>query len=127
MWIPAAALVISATVAVGCSDRHGTPRTLKSGEEIQLLFAGVVGDSFYVEYCSELPFTDRRALGVEADEILDALRADLTQSGQSEAQVWPTVCRLQVRWAGWVPVIIREESTSFAYSPAEGGAWTRLN
>src|SRR5687768_7888240 len=96
--------VIGASVIVGCSNREGTPRTLKSGNEIGLRFAGVVNDSYFVEYCSDLPLSDRRSLGGEADQVFDAFRAEIAQSRLSEASVWPTVCRWQVRWAGWTPV-----------------------
>ena len=124
MWTKPIIFAISAAVTAGCSDRQGTPRTLQSGKEVRLLFAGVVQDSFFVEYCSELPLSDE-ALASETDEVFDAFRADITRSGQSEAQVWPTVCRWQVRWAGWIPVVVREESVSFHYAPTEGGAWAR--
>ena len=127
MWSKAIIFVISAAVVLGCSSRQGTPRTLQSGKEVRLLFADVVQDSFVIEYCSALPLGDRRVLGSETDEVFDAFRADITESGRSEAQVWPTVCRWQVRWAGWIPVVVGKESTSFHYSPAEDGAWARRN
>ena len=120
--------VIGAAVLLGCSNREGTPRTLKSGNEIGLRYAGVVHNSYSVEYCSALPLGDRRSLGGEADQVFDALRAEIAQSRVSEGSLWPTVCQWQVRWAGWTPVIIREESTDFAYSLSSvDGAWTRRN
>jgi hypothetical protein len=120
-------LVIGAAVVVGCSDREGTARTLTSGKVIRLLFAGVVDDSYSVEYCTELALSDRRALAREADEIIDEFRADAVASGVSKASLWPTVCRWRVRWAGWRPVIVGKESTAFTYWLGAGGAWTRPN
>jgi hypothetical protein len=127
MWTQAIIFVITATVVLGCSGRKSTPRTLKSGKEVRLLFAGVVQDAFSIEYCSELPLSDRRVLASETDEVFDAFRADITESGRPEALVWPTVCSWQVRWSGWIPIVVGEESTSFHYSPAEDGAWARRN
>src|SRR5947209_18000432 len=73
--------VISAAMTLGCSSRHGTPRTMPSGKEVRLLFADVVEDSFFLEYCTELALSDRRALASETDEVFNAFRADITESG----------------------------------------------
>ena len=110
---------------VGCADRQGTPRRLNSRKEIRVLEAGVVDHSFVVEYCSEVPLGNRAMLGREADEVFDSFRNDLAQSGRSEASLWPTVCKWQVRWAGWKPVVLREQSTEFGYVRSADGTWTR--
>jgi len=122
-----AIVLISAAVLIGCSDHEGAARTLPSGKVIRLLFSGVVTDSYSVEYCTALPLRDRRVLAREADEIIEEFRAEAIRSGLSTAVLWPTVCRRQIRWAGWRPVIVQQQSTDFAYSLTAGGAWTRQN
>ena len=100
----------------------GQPHTLASGTTIRLLRAGAVEDSFTVEYCTQYPLGDRKALGGQADEVLAGLHAP---AGLRRADLWPTACYSQLRWAGWHPVIISEQSTAFTYHLGEDGQWAR--
>jgi hypothetical protein len=43
----------------------------------------------------------------------------------SRAHLWPTVCYSQLRWAGWHPVFISDQSTPFTYHLGNDGHWSR--
>ena len=87
----------------------------------------MVDDSFIVEYCTDLPLNDRRILGSEADEVFHSFRGELAKSMQAEASMWPTVCRWELRWSGWKPVLLTEQSTDVTYVRSTSGDWTRQN
>jgi len=113
--------LIAGLLLMAC-DGRGQPHTLASGTTIRLLSAGAVEDSFTVEYCTQYPHSDRRSLAGQADEVLGSLRAP---TGLKRAYVWPTACYSQLRWAGWHPVIISDQSTAFTYHLGEDGHWSR--
>jgi hypothetical protein len=108
----------------GC-NRTGQPHILESGETVSLLYAGVVEDTFFVEYCTQHAMRDRISMGRQADDVLASLAERAKATGLRDAHVLPTVCHWQVRWAGWYPVIVGEESTAFTYGRTADGRWSR--
>jgi len=120
-------LTIATALLSACAHREGQATTLKSGKVIRLLSTGTVGTTFVIEYCSELPLTERTSLGEETDGIVDSFRNEIARAAHSEVSVWPTVCRRRLVWDGWRPTLIVEENTTFDYVPSASGVWTRRN
>jgi len=112
--------------AAGCG-RATEPRTLGSGKVVGVLSSGArhEHETYWVEYCSEGPQADRDVLRAEANEVFEAFAATIV--GYSEVSLNPTDCRWRLRWTGWRPAVVRDESMSFQWVRNAAGQWSAID
>jgi len=123
----AAMFTLTAALGAAACGRATEPRTLTSGKIVGVLSSGArhEHETYWVEYCSDGPQADRGVLRDEADEVFEAFAATLV--GYSEVSLNPTDCHWRLRWAGWRPVAVRNESMSFQYVRNAAGEWSAID
>jgi hypothetical protein len=119
-------IALATTILSACVPEEPTqPLTLRSGKVVPLLDARRVEKDFYIEYCSEGPQHDRDALRPEVAEVVETFRSELIDP--TEVHIGPTDCHLEILWAGWWPVFVRNRSTWFRFVRDANGKWVGWN
>lgn len=120
-------LTVVAALGTAACARATEPRTLTSGRVVGLLSSGArhEHETYWLEYCSDGSQADRGVLRAEAAEVFQAFDAALV--GYSEVSLNPTDCRWRLRWTGWRPSVVRDESMSFQYVRNAAGEWRAID
>jgi hypothetical protein len=115
-------LVLSAFVACGPSVST-TSRRLPSGKEIDLISVHVHDDRWSLDYCTHLPLWPHEPLVCEVEAVWQGMAEEATASGASRAYIYPTICKREVEFAGWRPVVVANKSTGFRLLKDKNGTW----
>ena len=105
-----------------------TRQTLRSGREVEVVWKGLLGPVWIMEYRTRISKRDQQELQSEADEIWKGVREEAEHARAEKARLSPVDFTSEIRFDGIRPVILKGLPTgTFILSRRPDGTWKKIH